>query len=187
MSLHSTLRNQAINLPAADAPKKTPRRLPANQTLWISIATLASVVALWWAVTALQLIGPLFLPAPQQVLHQLWTIASPQGFMDATLWQHLAASLGRIFVALLAAVVLGVPTGIAMGLNSNVRGVLDPLIEIYRPVPPLAYLPLMVIWFGIGETSKILLIYLAIFAPVTLAAVAGVRSVAHVRVRAARA
>ncbi len=59
MSLHSTLRNQAINLPAADAPK-TPRRLPANQTLWISIATLASVVALWWAVTALQLIGPLF-------------------------------------------------------------------------------------------------------------------------------
>ncbi|ETO49133.1 hypothetical protein L327_0124255 [Yersinia pestis S3] len=79
MSLHSTLRNQAINLPAADAPKKTPRRLPANQTLWISIATLASVVALWWAVTALQLIGPLFLPAPQQVLHQLWTIASPQG------------------------------------------------------------------------------------------------------------
>ncbi|ACY60857.1 taurine transport system permease protein [Yersinia pestis D182038] len=97
MSLHSTLRNQAINLPAADAPKKTPRRLPANQTLWISIATLASVVALWWAVTALQLIGPLFLPAPQQVLHQLWTIASPQGFMDATLWQHLAASLEANF------------------------------------------------------------------------------------------
>jgi taurine transport system permease protein len=47
-----------------------------------------------------------------------------------------------------------------------VRGILDPLIELYRPVPPLAYLPLMVIWFGIGETSKILLIYLAIFAPV---------------------
>ncbi|EKN5939812.1 taurine ABC transporter permease TauC [Yersinia enterocolitica] len=167
--------------------KKPVRCLPATKGLWLSIATLVSVVALWWAVTALGLISPLFLPAPQQVLHQLLVIASPQGFMDATLWQHLAASLGRILIALLAAVALGVPTGIAMGLSSTVRGVLDPLIEIYRPVPPLAYLSLMVIWFGIGETSKILLIYLAIFAPITLAAVAGVRSVAQVRVRAARA
>lgn len=74
--------------------------------------------------------------------------------MDATLWQHLAASLTRIVIALLAAVLLGVPVGIAMGLSPTVRGILDPLIELYRPVPPLAYLPLMVIWFGIGETSK---------------------------------
>lgn len=82
--------------------------------------------------------------------------------MDATLWQHLAASLTRIVLALLAAVVIGIPVGIAMGLSPTVRGILDPVIELYRPVPPLAYLPLMVIWFGIGETSKILLIYLAI-------------------------
>lgn len=74
--------------------------------------------------------------------------------MDATLWQHLAASLTRIVIALLAAVLLGVPVGIAMGLSPTVRGILDPLIELYRPVPPLAYLPLMVIWFGIGETSN---------------------------------
>ncbi len=60
-----------------------------------------------------------------------------------------------------------------MGLNDTVRGILDLLIEIYRPVPPLAYLPLMVIWFSIGETSKILLISLAIFAPVTFSAIAG--------------
>ncbi len=82
--------------------------------------------------------------------------------MDATLWQHLAASLTRILLALLAAVLIGIPVGIAMGLSPTVRGILDPIIELYRPVPPLAYLPLMVIWFGIGETSKILLIYLAI-------------------------
>lgn len=93
--------------------------------------------------------------------------------MDATLWQHLAASLTRIVLALLAAVVIGIPVGIAMGLSPTVRGILDPVIELYRPVPPLAYLPLMVIWFGIGETSKILLIYLAIFAPVAMSALAG--------------
>lgn len=180
MSLHSVLKT---SLPLA---VRRPR-LTLPRSLWLSTATVLVILAVWWAVTALQLISPLFLPAPLQVLHQLIVIASPQGFMDATLWQHLAASLGRILVALLAAVVIGVPVGIAMGLSETVRALLDPLIEIYRPVPPLAYLPLMVIWFGIGETSKILLIYLAIFAPVTLSTVAGVRSVAQVRVRAAQA
>jgi taurine transport system permease protein len=180
MSLHSVLK-------AAVPTAVRQSRFTLPRSLKLSTATLLVLLAIWWAVTALQLISPLFLPAPQQVLHQLVVIASPQGFMDATLWQHLAASLGRILVALLAAVVIGVPVGIAMGLSDTVRGLLDPLIEIYRPVPPLAYLPLMVIWFGIGETSKILLIYLAIFAPVTLSTVAGVRSVAQVRIRAAQA
>lgn len=180
MSLDSALKT--------DSPVTVSRRrfrLPRNVRL--SIATLLVLLLVWWAVTALHLISPLFLPAPQLVLHQLYVIGSPQGFMDATLWQHLAASLTRIVIALLAAVIIGVPVGIAMGLNDTVRGILDPLIELYRPVPPLAYLPLMVIWFGIGETSKILLIYLAIFAPVALSALAGVRSVSQVRVRAAQA
>ena len=141
-------------------------RWPLSRQLSLSVATLAVLLAIWWAVAALQLISPLFLPPPGQVWQKLIAIAGPQGFMDATLWQHLAASLTRIVIALLAAVLLGVPVGIAMGLSPTVRGILDPLIELYRPVPPLAYLPLMVIWFGIGETSKILLIYLAIFAPV---------------------
>ncbi len=161
-------------------------RWPLSRQLTLSVATLAVLLAVWWAVAALQLINPLFLPPPDQVLQKLITIAGPQGFMDATLWQHLAASLTRIVIALLAAVLIGVPVGIAMGLNSTVRGILDPLIELYRPVPPLAYLPLMVIWFGIGETSKILLIYLAIFAPVAMSALAGVKSAQQVRIRAAR-
>ncbi len=74
--------------------------------------------------------------------------------MDATLWQHLAASLTRIAIALVLAAIVGVPVGIAMGLSPTVRGILDPLIELYRPVPPLAWLPLVIIWFGIGETPK---------------------------------
>ena len=162
-------------------------RWPFSRQLTLSLATLTAIILLWWWVAAEQWISPLFLPPPGQVLTKLISIAGPQGFMDATLWQHLGASLARILVALLAAVVIGVPVGIAMGLSPTVRGILDPLIELYRPVPPLAYLPLMVIWFGIGETSKILLIYLAIFAPVAMSTMAGVRSVKQVRVRAAEA
>ena len=161
-------------------------RWPFSRQITLSVGTLLVLLAVWWAVAAQQWVSPLFLPPPDQVLQKLITIAGPQGFMDATLWQHLAASLTRIVLALLAAVAFGIPVGIAMGLRPTLRGILDPIIELYRPVPPLAYLPLMVIWFGIGETSKILLIYLAIFAPVAMSALAGVKSAQQVRIRAAR-
>ena len=168
------------------AGKRFTLRWPFSRQITLSAGTLLVLLAIWWAVAAQQWVSPLFLPPPGQVLTKLVSIAGPQGFMDATLWQHLAASLGRILVALLAAVIIGIPVGIAMGLSPTVRGILDPLIELYRPVPPLAYLPLMVIWFGIGETSKILLIYLAIFAPVAMSTLAGVKSAQQVRIRAAQ-
>jgi taurine transport system permease protein len=162
-------------------------RWPFSLQFSLSLLSVGILLLLWWGITALGLIAPLFLPPPQVVLQKLILIASPQGFMDATLWQHLGASLARMLVALFFAALIGIPVGIAMGLSPAIRGLLDPLIELYRPVPPLAYLPLMVIWFGIGETSKILLIYLAIFAPVALSTLAGVKNAQQVRIRAAQA
>ncbi|MFQ2274470.1 taurine ABC transporter permease TauC [Aeromonas hydrophila] len=170
-----------------DPARRIRLRWPLPRRLGVSLLTLCALLALWWLVARLGLISPLFLPPPAQVLQQFATLAGPQGFMDATLWQHLAASLQRILIALIAAAFFGVTVGIAMGLSPTLRGMLDPLIELYRPVPPLAYLPLMVIWFGIGETSKVLLIYLAIFAPVAMATLAGVQGARQVRLRAARA
>ncbi len=109
-----------------DKPRQTTLkwRWPLSRQLTLSVATLAVLLAVWWAVAALQLISPLFLPPPGQVLQKLITIAGPQGFMDATLWQHLAASLTRIVIALLAAVLIGVPVGIAMG--PQLDGAWDP-------------------------------------------------------------
>ncbi|MGN5108141.1 taurine ABC transporter permease TauC [Aeromonas hydrophila] len=170
-----------------DPARRIRLRWPLPRRLGVSLLTLCALLALWWLVARLGLISPLFLPPPAQVLQQFAILAGPQGFMDATLWQHLAASLQRILIALAAATLCGVTVGLAMGLSPTLRGMLDPLIELYRPVPPLAYLPLMVIWFGIGETSKVLLIYLAIFAPVAMATLAGVQGARQVRLRAARA
>lgn len=170
-----------------DPARRIRLRWPLPRRLGISLLTLGALLVLWWLVARLGLISPLFLPPPAQVLQQFATLAGSQGFMDATLWQHLAASLQRILIALAAATLCGVTVGLAMGLSPTLRGMLDPLIELYRPVPPLAYLPLMVIWFGIGETSKVLLIYLAIFAPVAMATLAGVQGARQVRLRAARA
>lgn len=154
-------------------------------TRWISTLTLASLLLVWWLVTAAGWIEPLFLPAPGDILAKAWSLLT-QGYMDASLWQHLGASLGRIGLALVAATLTAIPAGIAIGYNRVARGILDPLIEFYRPIPPLAYLPLIVIWCGIGELSKVLLIYLAIFAPIAIATATGVRTVDPARLRAAQ-
>ncbi len=151
----------------------------------ISSLTLGSLLALWWAVTAAGLIEPLFLPPPATVLQKAWLLVT-SGYMESTLWQHLGASLGRIGLALAIALLTAIPVGIAIGRNRIAQGVLDPLIEFYRPIPPLAYLPLIVIWCGIGELSKVLLIYLAIFAPIAIATATGVRTVDPTKLRAAQ-
>ncbi len=164
-------------------PVAKPRR--SLSTRWISGLTLTTLLLLWWAVTAAEWIEPLFLPSPEAVLAKAWLLLT-QGYMESTLWQHLGASLGRIGLALAAAIVTAIPIGIAIGHNRIARGILDPLIEFYRPIPPLAYLPLIVIWCGIGELSKVLLIYLAIFAPIAIATATGVRTVDPTKLRAAQ-
>lgn len=169
---------------ATDKPGATPVRWSLG-TRAISVLTLVVLLAAWWAVTAAQLIEPLFLPPPSAVLEKAWLLMT-SGYMDSTLWQHLTASLQRIGLALLVAVLTAIPVGIAIGHNRIARGIFDPLIEFYRPIPPLAYLPLIVIWCGIGEFSKVLLIYLAIFAPVAISTATGVRTVDPTKLRAAQ-
>ena len=167
--------------PAAQAPR-VKKQLPLSVLGAISIG---SLVFIWWLVTWLKFIDPLFLPSPWAVLGKFRQVAV-NGYLDATLWQHLWASLQRIGIALIAALFTAIPLGIAIGRYRLVQGLFDPLIEFYRPIPPLAYLPLIVIWCGIGELSKILLIYLAIFAPVVIATANGVRSVDPAKIRAAQ-
>jgi ABC-type anion transport system duplicated permease subunit len=99
------------------------------------------------------------------------------GYADATLIEHAGASLFRVLAALAAAFLVAVPVGIGMASSPMLRGIFDPIIEAYRPIPPLAHLPLVIIWFGIGETAKVLLIFLAIVPAIALSTASGVRGV----------
>ncbi|MBP9788415.1 MAG: taurine ABC transporter permease TauC [Acinetobacter sp.] len=155
-----------------------------HRSLALSLSSVLSVLVIWYLITALKIVPSLFLPSPQAVWQKFLEV-SQQGFMKATLWQHLAASISRVLLALVAAIAIGVPLGLWMGLNKWVRAVLDPLVELLRPIPPLAYLPLLVIWFGIGETTKVLLIFFSILAPVIISSTHGVLSHQLNRERAA--
>ena len=158
---------------------------PGNGSSWrISAITIAVLLALWTVATNLGWVQPLFLPAPQAVWQQFREV-SRDGFADADLLTHIGWSAMRVFGAFALAVVTAVPVGVLMGVNRVMRGIFDPIVEFYRPLPPLAYLPLVVIWLGIGESSKIVLIYLAMFAPLALSARAGVRAAAIEQIHAA--
>jgi taurine transport system permease protein len=91
----------------------------------------------------------------------------------------------RILVGFALGCILGIPLGIGMGLSSIVRGIFDPLIELYRPVPPLAFIPIIIIWLGIGDQGKIALLFLAAFSVMVISARAGTKSVTVEKIQAA--
>lgn len=100
------------------------------------------------------------------------------------LFVHIGASLGRVVSAWLLSAVIAVPLGLAMGRWARFEKVLDPVIELFRPISPLAWIPLAILWFGIGETGKIFIIFIATFFPILLNTVAGVKGVDPVLIRA---
>lgn len=155
-----------------------------GDTTVLSVVTILVLILVWWGVTAAGLVKPLFVPSPVAIVQKFADVWA-NGFTGTPFWEHVAISAARVFGAFLLACAIGIPLGIAMGMSPAIRGIFDPPIEFYRPIPPLAYLPLMIIWFGIGETSKVLLIFLSVFAPIALGARAGVRSAAIEQIHAA--
>ncbi len=126
----------------------------------------------------------LYLPAPEVASDRFWKLNN-EGYRNFTLLEHTWASLSRVIYGFLLGALLGIPLGYAMGLTNWARGWFDPIVEFMRPVPPLALIPLMIIWFGIGETSKVILLFLAALWIMAIAARSGVSGVAIAKVHAA--
>ncbi|WP_370244701.1 ABC transporter permease, partial [Salipiger sp.] len=127
---------------------------------------------------------PIWLPPPEAVLARLKEIAQ-DGYRDSTLWEHLGWSLFRVIAGFFFGALIGIPLGYAMGLSDWFRGWFDPIVEFMRPVPPLALIPLVIIWAGIGETGKIILLFLAALWIMAIAARSGVSGVKISKVHAA--
>lgn len=151
--------------------------------IW-SILTLALLGTLWFLSARYGWVQPVFWPSPGGVVDQLATTIT-DGYRNFTLWQHIGYSVFRVLTGVFFGALVGIPVGMAMGLSTKMRGLFDPVVEFMRPIPPLALIPLMIIWFGIGETSKILLLFLAALWIMIIAARAGVYSVSISKVHAA--
>ena len=127
---------------------------------------------------------PIWLPSPEAVVSRLVEIAR-DGFRGSTLWEHLGYSLFRVIAGFFFGALVGIPLGYAMGLSNWFRGWFDPIVEFMRPVPPLALIPLVIIWAGIGEAGKIILLFLAALWIMAIAARSGVSGVRISKVHAA--
>lgn len=154
-----------------------------TQLRWISAMAMAGFVALWALVSVSGLVRAEFLPSPLKLLAAFGEMLQ-QGYGGSPLAKHVGMSVMRAVSGFLLAVLLGVPVGIYLGRHEVANAVVAPIIGFLRPIPPIAFVTLFVFYFGIGEASKVGLIFMAAFWYVVLNCADGVRSVPHMLIRA---
>jgi taurine transport system permease protein len=142
----------------------------------ISISTFVILGLSWYLVTKFELVPEVFIPSPAKVLNA-FTDTLFNGYKGYPLMKHLGDSMYRLLTAFAIALITAIPLGLLSGYNSKARAVFDPIVEFYQSLPPLAYYTILIIWLGIGNTSKITLLCLAAFAPLFIASMSAVKSV----------
>ena len=143
-----------------------------------ALGVLAAVVAVWWAVvTATQ--SAIF-PTPWQVVAGAWELAQ-----DGSLWEHIGASLFRVGVGFGLAALLAVPLGLWMGWVGGAYRMFNPVFQMLRPISPIAWIPLAILWFGVGDLSPIFLIFISSVFPMIVQTTSGVHTIERRYLRAA--
>ncbi|MDP3097864.1 MAG: ABC transporter permease [Syntrophales bacterium] len=152
----------------------------------LSLSSVLSFVFCWYLITdVLGLIPALFLPSPEKVFFTIYEkIFIPVG--QSTLFGHVGVSLLRILVGTTIALCLAIPLGILMGWYEDLDSVMTPIIEVLRPIPPIAWIPLAILWFGIGLGSKVFIIGIGVFFPTLINTYMGVKFVDPILIKAAQ-
>jgi taurine transport system permease protein len=148
-------------------------------TSWPAFALVIIVLLIWqFVLTRGPYLGvpPQYLGSPAGIATQFVELFT-KGYTDVPLWQHFMASIGRTLAGVFMATIIGVPLGLAIGLNPFLDRLLGPIIGFLRPIPALAWIPIVVIWLGIGEESKIFVIFMSSLLFVTTGASLGVHAV----------
>ncbi len=153
-------------------------------TSLISIGVTLLILAVWFFISNTGIVDAKIVPTVQSVWNAMVNV-SVEGYKGHTLLEHLGSSFFRLFTAFGLAVLAAVPLGLLSGQNEKVRAAFEPIIEFIRPLPPLAYYTVLVLWMGIENESKIALLFLACFAPIYVACVAAVTKIPAAYVNAA--
>ena len=139
----------------------------------------------WWLLTATQVIPPTRFPSPAEAWDALRQVALT-GYADARLQTHVLHSSQLVLMGFAVAIGTGVPLGLAMGWSRRAEALLNPAFLLIRPIPPLAWIPLAIVWLGLGDAAKVLVIWFAAFVPSVINSYAGVRSLERHVIEAAR-
>ncbi|MBQ7545158.1 MAG: ABC transporter permease [Synergistaceae bacterium] len=151
----------------------------------ISIGSVFVLVFLWWLGSVLNWFNPVFIPSIGSV-KDAFLQTLEDGYKGYSLLYHIGASMKRLFIAVTLAFIAASVLGLVCGMSKVVLAVIDPFIEFYRALPPLAYNTLIVLWLGIGDESKIALLFLSAFAPIFIQTVFGVQRIPRDRINGAR-
>ncbi len=152
---------------------------------WLTTAVLVIAVLLWQAVSMAGIFPAFALPSPVAVWQAFLEIAR-NGYGGQTLVSDILISCFRIVIGFVGAIAIGVPIGLLMSRSKVVFDIIDPLLQFVRPVPPLAYIPLLVVWFGIGELPKAILILVGTIPVIIIGTMSGVKSTPALRISVAR-
>lgn len=153
------------------------------RTTVLSVASVLVMLLVWVLVTSLGWADPLFLPGPNAIWAAFVKVLV-RGYQGHTLLEHIGVSLYRILASFGLACLVGIPLGIAMGVSKSVKAIFNPFIEFYRPLPPLGLYTLLVMWLGIGEESKLALLFLAGLPGIIIATTQAVNDINNNYVRA---
>ena len=144
-----------------------------------------TVLAAWYVFSASGVLPATRFPAPREVWEALRQIVLA-GYADAQLHVHILHSVELVLMGFAVAVASGVPLGLAMGWSKRVEALINPAFLLIRPIPPLAWIPLAIVWLGLGDAAKVLVIWFAAFVPSVINSYAGVRSIEPYLIEAAR-
>jgi taurine transport system permease protein len=151
--------------------------LGISRRTWVGAVTVLVVMLLWWLLTAVTgVISPARFPMPKEVWEALVQI-SIQGYGNGRLHQHVLHSLQLVAMGFIVAVGIGVPLGLLMGYSRTAEALINPAFLLLRPIPPLAWIPLAIVWLGLGDAAKILVIFVAAFVPSVINSYTGVRNI----------
>lgn len=165
--------------------RRARRGLSRPAVVVLRAVSLLLFFVLWWGVSllnahVLKVFNPILLPAPDEVLRAGIKMAA-----SGELLKHITASLSRVVWGFGIAAALGIVVGTALGRSRLLEHLVEPMLEMLRPIPPLAFLPMMVLWFGIGEASKVAFITYAAFFPIFTTTIEGIKYVDPILIRAA--
>jgi NitT/TauT family transport system permease protein/taurine transport system permease protein len=152
---------------------------------WLTGAVLVLSVLIWQAVSMAGVFPSFALPSPVAVWQSFLDIVR-NGYGGQSLIGDILISCFRIVIGFVGAVAIGVPIGLLMSRNKIIFDLIDPLLQFVRPVPPLAYIPLLVVWFGIGELPKAILILVGTIPVIIIGTMSGVKSTPPLRIAVAR-